>query len=1102
MSKVTCHVVCVLAVAGLAALPGGLSTAQAQVLDEGFETVTETGGGIFLDGQGFSLKVGWDDGILGETAFGEFFGNARGVMTADGVANAGVDGSGAGVIGVSDVNFNLMDENFNGVTGTGGGIFLEATGAADTAGFTLNWDDGISGEGAFAGTFDGAVLQGGVSAQGLPGGGFDGLGGGQLVVDDVVLGGGGWYAGLQWDVPGFPGEARLINPGFDDNGGSLDGWGVWSAGFNVLAEDASLIPVVPLSGTHVLKMFGRFNGEYNESGAYQDMAATEGQVWQLDAFAQHVSGDSLVGTGNFVKMSIEFFDDGDNLIGTNGITALDGSSPTDVWIDLSPVEATAPAGTTRARCVFTFVQPMEEGGAGLIEDVTFQVTSGAPSIDLSRFELLADVKGTADTGAGEVFGHYQLRLEDTDGDRLVFASGSVADGSWTTIGGTLDTAEEQDSLGQPATGVFDPTSATFRVVVAFDNDVAPAWGTGGTLEVDNMLLTNEDETGSSWYGGMFWDNLPAYAITAPERLALTADVLGDVPGGSFVARVECFQIVPGGGIDESFDTVTGVGGGTILAPGGTTGESLDWDTGIEGEQAFAGTFGGSIVFGGVTVGGVTDGGVGGSGAGSIDVDEISFDPDGSSGWYGVLAWPNQTLASTDLSQVELFASVRGVIDTGFEQYGNYQLRIEDADGDYLAFEEIADGSWQALGGALSDADTNGMVGGGDGIFDPTSSTFTVAVAYESAFGWDWGGTLYVDGLFLTEGLPQLEEVGRITFNETVGSSAQSGGSSSFQAVGGLLSEGDSTFPGEGGIFWDETEQLWGVDAWDAGIEGEDAFAGFWGNGEMGTVGAEGCTDCGVDGGGGGTYYWTGSSDGGGGGGWWAGVAWRPIFAFSDLSEVRLVGDFRADWDPDEGQMPGSIYFKIESSPNNMREFRIPVESIGDGWFRVDGTLDEANPVGDLVFDGTEREYSFVVSCFGVDGTGDWGTGGTVYFDNLQLLLNDTPLIDEDFETALGPVAGRLENVDSYTVVVTMENGVETWGTEATLTVDNVQLTPVPVSCDGGDDLDVADFAVFQACFTGEGGTVGPGCECSDVDADGDADLADYAIFGRFLTGPQ
>ena len=55
------------------------------------------------------------------------------------------------------------------------------------------------------------------------------------------------------------------------------------------------------------------------------------------------------------------------------------------------------------------------------------------------------------------------------------------------------------------------------------------------------------------------------------------------------------------------------------------------------------------------------------------------------------------------------------------------------------------------------------------------------------------------------------------------------------------------------------------------------------------------------------------------------------------------------------------------------------------------------------------------------------------------------------------------------------------------------------------DVDQDDFGVFQACFTGLGGGIEPGCACYDRDnngvGDGDVDQDDYGAFERCASGP-
>ncbi len=58
------------------------------------------------------------------------------------------------------------------------------------------------------------------------------------------------------------------------------------------------------------------------------------------------------------------------------------------------------------------------------------------------------------------------------------------------------------------------------------------------------------------------------------------------------------------------------------------------------------------------------------------------------------------------------------------------------------------------------------------------------------------------------------------------------------------------------------------------------------------------------------------------------------------------------------------------------------------------------------------------------------------------------------------------------------------------------------TCDEGCGLDLADFATFQLCFTGEGGgPIEPECEPMDFDRDDDVDLNDLDDFIAAFTGP-
>lgn len=67
-------------------------------------------------------------------------------------------------------------------------------------------------------------------------------------------------------------------------------------------------------------------------------------------------------------------------------------------------------------------------------------------------------------------------------------------------------------------------------------------------------------------------------------------------------------------------------------------------------------------------------------------------------------------------------------------------------------------------------------------------------------------------------------------------------------------------------------------------------------------------------------------------------------------------------------------------------------------------------------------------------------------------------------------------------------------------LDAPELNQIPGDFDADGDVDVADFGVFTACFSGAGNPVPPGCEAADFDCDGDVDIEDFAVFAANFTG--
>lgn len=235
--------------------------------------------------------------------------------------------------------------------------------------------------------------------------------GGAAQVDDILF--------TTSAPPTAPSGTILANPGFEA------GLTEWNTFGNAFAENANPPAVVPQNGTQVCKMFGNFSGGFNVSGIFQNFGAVPGQTFMMDAASRHWDGDPLLGAGapndNWVVMKIAFFDAVGTEIGAAEATILDANSPTNTWIDNAPIFGVAPAGATSVQALILYLQPGNDGGAAMIDDVVFNTTSdcniaqngGFESGDFAGWTLFPSTPGntTIETpGSGSSFA---ARLNNT-----------------------------------------------------------------------------------------------------------------------------------------------------------------------------------------------------------------------------------------------------------------------------------------------------------------------------------------------------------------------------------------------------------------------------------------------------------------------------------------------------------------------------------------------------------------------------------------------------------------------------------------------------------------------------------------------------------------
>lgn len=179
------------------------------------------------------------------------------------------------------------------------------------------------------------------------------------------------------------------NGSFEQNGGSLASWGMFgNSGSNIQAHHEA----TAIDGNETLKLYGQFTGAQNYSGIEQGISVSPGDSLAAEASAFIRSEDDIVG-GNAVLMKFDYYSDfggkfgsSDYLGSSSDILMANADSATDVWTPHSLTD-TAPAGAVEARLVFVFSQPLYDGGAIHIDDVSFV------NLDL---EFNADANGDGD----------------------------------------------------------------------------------------------------------------------------------------------------------------------------------------------------------------------------------------------------------------------------------------------------------------------------------------------------------------------------------------------------------------------------------------------------------------------------------------------------------------------------------------------------------------------------------------------------------------------------------------------------------------------------------------------------------------------------------
>jgi hypothetical protein len=179
-------------------------------------------------------------------------------------------------------------------------------------------------------------------------------------------------------LPASAGANLLVNPGFEDAGGSYNGWTIYG---NAPSISTPATDNIARTGSAAAKVFGEFTGcpipNFDSGGVGQSFAPTPGQIYEFSGYSYVSSGDPLTGSflcaSNRCVAKIVFYDapSGGAEMCSNEILVAGPSTPTDTWSPFS-VSVPAPAGAQRVESLILFLQPGCDSGSTFVDDLMFR----------------------------------------------------------------------------------------------------------------------------------------------------------------------------------------------------------------------------------------------------------------------------------------------------------------------------------------------------------------------------------------------------------------------------------------------------------------------------------------------------------------------------------------------------------------------------------------------------------------------------------------------------------------------------------------------------------------------------------------------------------
>ena len=330
----------------------------------------------------------------------------------------------------------------------------------------------------------------------------------------------------------------LANPGFEEGGGSYDGWFTFGSGPQItLLGDADDIV---RTGFASAKIFGEYtdcdpgSGTFTVGGAGQSFTAVVGDVYEFSGYSFMSSADPIIGTdtcsGNRLLAQIAFFNSASEVIASNEAILGDFDFPTDTWLDFF-VTIPAPAGAVEVQALLLFLQPACDDGAVFVDDLKLRHYTPIPESnilanpffdgDISGWSTFGNTfydgnpyAGRSPDGSLKMFSTFEL-----DTPSGVFQSFAAAPGSeWQLDAWALSTCVVPPDVITGANDNYTTARIVFR--------------DGGGVEIgaEEVLLRDASFDLGQWQEASVVATAPAGTVTVEPYLLFNSPSL---MGGAF-----------------------------------------------------------------------------------------------------------------------------------------------------------------------------------------------------------------------------------------------------------------------------------------------------------------------------------------------------------------------------------------------------------------------------------------------------------------------------------------------------------------------------------------------------------------------------------------